>query len=288
MEQPSLKNKLICYLNNNPQHLNDIYQEFPEEEETTIRGRLNENINKCFKRIGKGIYLATSGQAKALLIEGDAWEKIKDIEDGSIDAIITDSPYSCLNKHLATGTTRKKTGHWSFNTKDIDKELLQEMFRVLKKGGHFFCFLPPDSKDTLDYNNNLIKTSQETGFQFNKRFIWNKAAIGMGYNGRNKYEQIIFLSKEKRDMPYDLSIPDLLTHKRIPPAQRIHETEKPVELIKDLVRFCSKEQDIILDPFAGSFSTARACLSLNRHSISIEIEPDMVQQAVQTLNGIQL
>ncbi len=280
----SLRENLVDFLIENPSHLKQVYEAFPGEKETTIRGRLNENLNKCFKRIGRGIYLATCGNAQALIIEGDAWNEIKNIETGSIDAIITDSPYSCLNKHLSMGTTRKTKGEWSFKTKDIDENLLKEMLRVLKQGGHFFSFLPPDSKDTLDYNNNFIESARRIGFEFNKRWIWNKEVIGMGYNGRNKYEQIIFLSKGKRTKPRNLSIPDLLSYKRLNPRTRFHEAQKPNELIRDILVFCSNENDVILDPFAGSLVLAEECLNHNRNSISIEIDGEMIQSSINQRN----
>lgn len=282
----SLRKRLVDYLMKDPKHLKEIYGSFPEEKPSTIRGRLNENINRCFKRIGPGVYLATVGDAKALIIEGDAWEVIKDLEDNCIDAIITDSPYTALNYLLSIyGTTRKRhqKRKWTFETKDIDETMLKEMMRVLKPGGHFFSFQSADSKYTYDCNDEFMKTARQVGFEFNKRFIWNKMKIGMGFNGRNKYEQIIFLSKGKRTKPYDLSIPDLISVKNIPPKQRIHEVEKPVELIEDLVRFCSKEGDIILDPFAGALPTAKACLNLKRNSISIEISRKIIEKAIGTM-----
>lgn len=191
----SLKTRLIDFLVDNPKELGEIYNEFSGEKQTTIRGRLNEGVGKSFKRVSKGVYIATNGDTRAIIIEGDAWEKIKDIESNSVDTIITDSPYSCLNHHLATGTTRKKNNEWSFKTKDIDETLLKDMIRVLKPNGHFFSFLPVDAVDTLDYNNKFITMARGIGFTFNKRWIWNKVSMGLGYNGRNSYEQIMFMSK---------------------------------------------------------------------------------------------
>ena len=104
----TLKKRLIEFLTNNPQTLKTIYSEFANESSTTIRGRLNENIDKSFKRIGRGVYLAINGKAKALIIEGDAWDVIKEFDSDSIDAIITDSGYTCLNKHYEMGTSRKR------------------------------------------------------------------------------------------------------------------------------------------------------------------------------------
>jgi len=73
----TLKKKLEDFLTDNPSELQEIYNQFPEEKETTIRGRLNENINRAFRRISRGVYVAQQGEAQALIIEGDSWEKIK-------------------------------------------------------------------------------------------------------------------------------------------------------------------------------------------------------------------
>jgi site-specific DNA-methyltransferase (adenine-specific) len=290
MNMKTLKQRLIEFLAGNPQHLQEIYAAFPKETETTIRGRLNENIGKAFERIARGVYLAAQGDAKALIIEGDAWDVLKEFDDNSIDAIITDSGYTCLNKHYNIGTARKRNREKDigFKTKDIDEELLAQMHRILKPGGHFFSFLAADAAGTLDYNNRFIKMAQKTGFEFNKRFIWDKCRIGMGYNGRNRYEQIIFLSKGKRRMPLDLCIPDVLSHKMIPPHKRVHDAQKPIELIKDILQFCSAQGDVILDPFAGSLSLAHAGLDLDRHTISIEIDPNAIQRAISQNNCMTL
>jgi site-specific DNA-methyltransferase (adenine-specific) len=284
----TLTTKLVDFLASDPKHLKQIYTKFPDEKQTTIRGRLNENINRCFKRIQKGVYIATVGDAKALIIEGDAWNVIKDLKDESIDAIITDSPYTALNYLIGIyGTTRKRhqLRKWSFETRDIDEEMLKEMMRVLKPGGHFFSFMPSDSKYTYTCNQKFMDAAIKVGFEFNKKFIWDKITIGMGYHGRNRYEQIAFLSKGKRAKPYDMSIPDLISVKRIPPKQRLHEMEKPVELMEDLVKFCSKEGDVILDSFAGALPTAKACLNLKRNCICIEIARDIIDKAIKTMNG---
>lgn len=275
-----LKTKLMDFLTE-PKVLGEVYNEFPNVKPSTIRGRINESIGKHFHRISKGIYVARKGDTTAIIIEGDAWEKIKDIESGSVDTIITDSPYSCLNKHLAMGTTRKKNNEWSFKTADIDATLLKEMLRVLKVGGHFFNFLPPDGADTLEYNNQFIELAQRIGFTFNKRWIWDKVVIGMGYNGRNRYEQILFLSKGKRRKPYDLSIPDVLTHKRIASHNRIHEAEKPIELIIDILKFSNKENDLVLDTFAGSLTLARAGLDRKVNTISIELNSEIISKSLK-------
>jgi site-specific DNA-methyltransferase (adenine-specific) len=54
----------------------------------------------------------------------------------------------------------------------------------------------------------------------------------------------------------------------------IHPTEKPVRLLERLLQLVSKEGDLILDPFAGSFSTAETCINLNRDFKGWEIDEE--------------
>ena len=270
------------FLEDNPQPLPKIYDEFKEEKPTTIRGRLNENIGKCFKRIKKGVYLAVKGDARAIIIEGDAWEELKEIESSSIDTIITDSPYTCLNVYYH-GTTRQRNrdGNIGFPTKDMDLPLMKEFNRVLKPGGHFFSFMPAFAESTLENNEVAISNALQSGFTFRKLWVWDRRYFAMGYCGRNQHELIAFYTKGEKRKPCDLSIADVLTHTRIAASKRIHDAEKPVELIKDLMKFSNVPGDVVLDPFGGSLTTAQAGLELGVNTISIEIDGDMIRKSVE-------
>lgn len=67
----------------------------------------------------------------------------------------------------------------------------------------------------------------------------------------------------------------------------VHETMKPVELLKQYIKLASQENDIVLDPFMGSGSTGIACKELNRNFIGYELEPkyfDIAQQRIKETN----
>ena len=65
-----------------------------------------------------------------------------------------------------------------------------------------------------------------------------------------------------------------------PPSQnRIHETEKPISLLKHLLSIHTNENDLVFDPYAGSFSTAIACDDLKRKFIGCEILPEYYEKA---------
>lgn len=67
--------------------------------------------------------------------------------------------------------------------------------------------------------------------------------------------------------------------------EKLHPTEKPVELMKELITVHSKAGDVVLDPFMGSGTTGVACKSLNRDFIGMEIDEKYYNIAKDRLNG---
>ncbi len=65
---------------------------------------------------------------------------------------------------------------------------------------------------------------------------------------------------------------DLLSFNRVTPSENIHPTEKPIDLLEYLIKKSSKENDKVLEPFAGGGSTLIACKNTNRLATGIEIE----------------
>ena len=277
----SLKLRLWEYLKENKSTLFEIYEEFSNEKETTIRGRLNENLGSCFKRLGRGIYIATDGEITAVFLEGDARDIVQTLEDESIDAIIMDSPYSALDKQMTVGSTRQRNldGGWGFQTWDLDEAFLKELYRVMKPGGHMFSFMPAAKADTVDYNHNQVLLARKAGWRFQATWVWDKVLLGMGYTGRCQHELIHFFSKGKRRFPLSLKITDVRKHQREHSSKKIHQTQKPVGLIADIIEFSTGLGDVVLDPFAGSGSTAAAALQTDRNSISIELDGAMLAKA---------
>jgi len=59
-----------------------------------------------------------------------------------------------------------------------------------------------------------------------------------------------------------------------PKEEKLHPTQKPIELINRIVECCSNEGDIILDPFMGSGTLAVSCKNLNRFFLGSELDPN--------------
>ena len=67
---------------------------------------------------------------------------------------------------------------------------------------------------------------------------------------------------------------------------RVHPTQKPVELFKYLIKMFSNEEEIVFDPFAGSLTTAVAAQSCQRRYICIEKEKEYTDTGLCRLQGV--
>lgn len=197
-------------------------------------------------------------------------EWLSSLDSESVDLLITDPPYESLEKHRKVGTTtRLKVSKSSSNAwfeifpNSRFESLLVEIYRVLKKNTHFYLFC---DQETMFF---IKPIAEKVGFKFWKPIVWDKVCIGMGYHYRARHEYILFFEKGKRKIN-DLSIPDILEHKRV---FRGYPTEKPVPLLEVLINQSSQQHELVVDPFFGSGSTLLAALNLERKYLGCDISP---------------
>lgn len=213
----------------------------------------------------------------------DAIEWLKSIDAESVDLVITDPPYESLEKHRAKGTTtRLKTSDASSNEwfpifcNARFPELFEQLYRVLKKGTH--CYVLCDQETHYVVRERGIGA----GFTWHKFIVWDKVRPGMGYHYRATHEVICFLEKGKRkgDNPSklgclnDLSIPDVLRVERV---QKGYPTEKPIDLLKILVKQSSAPGELVIDPFSGSASTGAAAVLSGRRFAGCDVKQSAVE-----------
>ena len=80
---------------------------------------------------------------------------------------------------------------------------------------------------------------------------------------------------------YDPPLPNSMLE--IKSTRGKHSTEKPVALMEWILKYYSKEGDVILDPTMGSGSTGVACKNMNRNFIGIEMDPEIYEGAVNRI-----
>ena len=65
--------------------------------------------------------------------------------------------------------------------------------------------------------------------------------------------------------------------------EQIHQNQKPTNLISRIINQHTKPNDLILDPFMGSFTTAVCCRRLQRHFIGAELDKDYFEKGQKRL-----
>lgn len=213
--------------------------------------------------------------ARFAIQQADAIDWLRTLPPRSVDLIITDPAYESLEKHRAKGTTTRLTSWFPTFSNARYEQLFAELYRVLNVG---HCYVLCDQETMF-----LMKPIAEAaGFTFWKPLVWDKVHIGMGYHWRAQYEFVLFFEKGKRQLN-DLGASDVLRVPRIAHSKNPYPTEKPVELIRQLVRNSSKPGDVVLDCFTGSGSTGEAALTEGRQFVGCDIQSTSVELASSRL-----
>ena len=159
--------------------------------------------------------------------------------------------------------------------------MYQQFARVLKDGGVCFTFC-----DDLFYP--ILFASSYNSLQKHSLITWDKGHISFGRPIRKKHELIMYISKGGGGQFYPSQerthFPSIVAHKKV--REKKHDAQKPIELLRDLVKHFSKENDTVLDPFIGSGTTLVACKELKRQYIGIEINPKYCKIAEERIKNI--
>lgn len=246
------------------------------------------------------------------ILVGDATEKIKLLDDNSIDLIFADPPYFMQT----TGNLLRFDGS-TFNgiNDDWDKfdnyqsydqfslSWLKECKRVLKKNGSLFVIGSFQNIYRIGY------ILQNLGFWIINDIVWNKKNPVPNFGGTrfcNAHETILWVVKDKRAKftfnyktmkalnnnkqersVWDIAICSGSERLKDENNKKLHSTQKPFELLEKIILAASKPNDIVLDPFFGTGTTGAAAKRNNRHWIGIENDPNYIQPALDRINKIE-
>jgi DNA modification methylase len=234
--------------------------------------------------------------SKIQILEGDALNLFKNIESGTVDLIIADPPYN-LGKDYGNNHDLKGFDEYL----DFTRNWFKEAHRVLKKTGSIYVFM---GVRFISYLYDIL--DREFKMFFNSWITWHYTQ-GMGkIKGFSpRHDDILFFNKTA-NFKFNLDnirIPQKYYRQRnnmnganpgdvwqfshihySNPERENHPTQKPEALIERIILASSDEEDLILDPFAGSGTTLRVCQVLNRNCIGFELNPDYVDMIEKRLS----
>jgi len=111
----------------------------------------------------------------------------------------------------------------------------------------------------------------------NCKYDVNKNAYGGGKEGRIKISK----AKREHEVRYEPPLPNTILE--IKSQRGKHPTQKPVALMEWVIKYYTKEGDVVLDPCMGSGSTGEACKNLKRNFIGIEMNEEIFEVAFNRL-----
>lgn len=221
------------------------------------------------------------------IINGDAYQLIKDIPDKSVDLIYTDIPY--LGK-----MSKQNSSFYKFENiinvnkfyDGIDLSIIADFFRVMKKTNlYIWC----SNNQIFPICNYISKGGYKASM---KLLIWYKTNVcrmnkhqyltdleyclyftqGQGINDIGRFMSRIYISNTnmKENQEYG------------------HCTTKHYEMVKEHILASSKQGDLILDPFSGSGTTCVVCKNEKRHYLGFEIDKKYYQSSIDRLNGMTI
>ncbi|MBS1648821.1 MAG: site-specific DNA-methyltransferase [Bacteroidetes bacterium] len=244
------------------------------------------------------------------IVQGDCIEQLKKLPDNSVDLIFADPPYNLqLNGDLYRPNQTKVDAvndKWDkFESKEeYDKFCIQwlgECHRVLKNTGSIWV---------IGTYHNIFRVGaimQNLNFWLLNDIIWVKTNPMPNFKGtrfNNAHETLIWATKSKTSsytfhyhsmkvlnddlqMRSDWLIPICQGDERIKVnGVKAHSTQKPAELLYRIILSTSNTNDLVLDPFSGSGTTAAVAKRLGRRFIAFEREPFYIQVANDRLAKI--
>ena len=220
---------------------------------------------------------------------GDSYRLIKELPDKSVDLIVTDPPYLIENTKAGGHSNLAKSIQGMNDelangilTQGINEEILDEFMRVMKVPNIYIWCNHKQIPMYLDYFVNKHKCSFDI-------IIWVKTNAMPLFN--NKYltdkEYCLYFRKDAYCNPQSYEEAKTVYFQPINISDKQlfeHTTIKPINIIRTLVKNSSKENDIVLDCFMGSGTTAVACQETNRQYIGFEISEKWVKVANDRLN----
>ena len=245
------------------------------------------------------------------IIHGDALEVLQQIPDESIDLIFVDPPYN-IGKNFAGRKDKWKTDKdyldWCYQWIDL-------CIQKVKPNGSLYLMT---STQFMPYFDLYVRDK----VTILSRIVWSYDSSGVqakNYFG-SMYEPILYCVKNKNNYTFnsdDILVEaktgakrKLIDYRKDPPqpykTEKVpgnvwdfarvryrmeeyehHPTQKPISLLERIIKASSNEEDVVLDPFCGTFTTCFVAQQLKRRFIGIEIQEEYFKIGLRRL-GIAL
>lgn len=135
----------------------------------------------------------------------------------------------------------------------------------------------------------MIEYGKQNGFPryinliFRKNFSPQVLKANMRIVGNAEYALIFYRDKLPKFNNNGKMIFNIMDYPRDNETPKIHPTQKPVKLLENLIMIFTDENDVVIDPVAGSGATLLAAKNLNRKAYGFEIKKDFCKEAEEKI-----
>lgn len=261
---------------------------------------------------------------KNIIINGNSIEVMNSMAPNSVDLIFADPPYwmrveGVLKRVEGTDFDGCDDKWDQFNTLEdyelFTKSWLSACYRVLKPNGSIWVIGGMQCIYTIG------STMQDLGYWLINDVIWykkNPTPNFMGTRLNNSHETLIWATKSKKskftfnyktgkelnldtvsETDFEKGVrkqmgsvwrfPVCSGSERLKDSsgEKIHSTQKPIEMLERIIAISSRKGDLVLDPFGGTMTTAAAAKKLGRDYIMIEKEERYCKYGEKRLDTVE-
>lgn len=231
--------------------------------------------------------------------------------DENIHLTFIDPPFRQGKNYRFFDDSQPKEKYWNWL-----KEVLLKIYQITMGGGAIYFMQREKNTE------NVLRILREAGWIFQNLIIWKKktSAVPSEFRYSKQHQIIAFATKGEKPRVFnklrvDLPMPPEYRYKRSngvyltdvwddireltsgyfagdeairdSRSNRIHTQQSPIALLLRIILTSTLLGDVVLDPFAGTGTTAVVAYQLKRNPISIEIDPKHVELIRERLNHLR-
>lgn len=279
------------------------------DKKHSIRARIYEGVNKgLFEKVSRGVYkFIDRNENNILLIQGDGRD-LSSIENDSIDCLVTDHPYSDPKSNKGGNRSFAEYETFLYTQKDFDEKyrvlkegaFMVEFFAEENSNNFEYIFNCKKMAQAAGFEYYATVNWQKGSFVSNtgrkaknteqmvfftkgearslkldaKKNLAKAKFLNLDIKGLDSYGVAELLRKNGEIIHYMKGtakmLPTVFNVDKTPKINQIHQAEKPVVLLEQLLEYITLPNETVLDQFSGSGNLGKACLNSNRNAVLIE------------------
>lgn len=264
--------------------LDDIQAERARQDEQSARGRAAQ-VRQHTKGVQRQAMTLLYESRRVTVWAADARTVLPTLETESVDCVVTDPPYGMeWQSNTRKDTFDRIEGDGEHEASALVASIAADLVRVTRRTRHIYTFGLPVVHPLLQAKAELVWDKERLG-SGDLTSVWSPSHERIYFHVR---AQDRFNAANGGKLAARLRRGSVIRLPRLNAMQvKRHPTEKPVELMRQLIESSSVFGEVVLDPFAGVGSTLVAAILEGRRAIGVEIDERYAAIAVERVKAAE-